>query len=195
MFWRRSRALSKETRASSPARLWLSSARRSLVCAPLTEGERIDADASCWRRDDRVLDLVEVECAIPSSRLTSCHHCFMAPGEAEELGGVATTPWLLIMLPESPSMESRTSVQPCAAVRRAQQQCLEQSSWEPVVWKKQLLPPPQNLPKSRHGAQRFAPSCLSKITSKNLKPSPLPGMPNVGEEIFDRVAECTRPKS
>jgi hypothetical protein len=24
---------------------------------------------------------------------------------------------------------------------------------------------------------------------------PLPGMPNVGEEISSRVAECTRPKS
>jgi hypothetical protein len=87
MFWRRSRALFKETRASSPARLRLSSARRSLVYAPLTEGERTDADASCWRRDDRVLDLVEVECAIPSSRSTSSHHYFMAPGEAVELGG------------------------------------------------------------------------------------------------------------
>jgi hypothetical protein len=87
MFWRRSRALSKETRASSPARLRLSSARRSLVCAPLTEGERTDADASCWCRDDRVFDLVEVECPIPSSRSTSSRHCFMAPGEAVELGG------------------------------------------------------------------------------------------------------------
>jgi hypothetical protein len=37
MFWRCSRALSKEIRASSPARLRLSSAWRSLVCAPLTE--------------------------------------------------------------------------------------------------------------------------------------------------------------
>jgi hypothetical protein len=87
MFWQRSCALSKETRASSPTGLRLSSTRRSLVCAPLTEGERTDADASCWRRDDRVLDLVEVECAIPSSRSTSSHHCFMAPGEAVELGG------------------------------------------------------------------------------------------------------------
>jgi hypothetical protein len=68
MFWRRSRALSKDTRASSPARLRLSSARRSLVCAPLTEGKRTDAEASCWHRDDRVFDLVEVECAILSSR-------------------------------------------------------------------------------------------------------------------------------
>jgi hypothetical protein len=87
MFCRRSRALSKETRASSPARLWFSSARRSLVCVPLTEGEGTNVDASCWRRDDRGLNLVEVECAMPSSRSTSSRHCFMAPGEAVELGG------------------------------------------------------------------------------------------------------------
>ena len=87
MFWWRSCALSKETRASSPVCLRSSSAQRSLVCAPLTESERTDADAPCWRRDDRVLDLVEVECAIPSSRSTSSRHCFMAPGEAVELGG------------------------------------------------------------------------------------------------------------
>ena len=87
MFWWCSRALSKETRASSPAHLRSSSARRLLVCAPLTEGKRTDAEASCWHRDDRVFDLVEVECAIPSSRSTSSRHCFMAPGEAVELGG------------------------------------------------------------------------------------------------------------
>jgi hypothetical protein len=87
MFWRHSHALSREIRASSPTRLRLSSARRSLVCAPLTEGERTDTDASCWRRDDHGLDLVELECAMPSSRSTSYLHCFMAPGEAVELGG------------------------------------------------------------------------------------------------------------
>jgi hypothetical protein len=87
MFCRRSRALSKEIRASSPVCLRLSSARRSSVCAPLTEGERTDTVASRWRQDDRGLDLVEVECAMPSSRSTSSHHCFMAPSEAVELGG------------------------------------------------------------------------------------------------------------
>jgi hypothetical protein len=86
-FCRCSRALSRETRASSPARLRLSSARRSSVCAPLTEGERTDVVASCWRQDDRGLDLVEPECAMPSSRSTSSRHCFMASGEAVELGG------------------------------------------------------------------------------------------------------------
>jgi hypothetical protein len=92
-FCRCSRALSRETRASSPARLRLSSARRSLVYAPLTEGERADAIASCWHQDDRSLDLVEPECAMPSSRSTSSRHCFMALGEAVELGGGAATPW------------------------------------------------------------------------------------------------------
>jgi hypothetical protein len=153
MFWQRSRALSKETRASSPARLRLSSARRSLVCAPLTEGERTDADASCWRRDDSVLDLVEVECAIPSSRSTSSRHCFMALVRPWSLGDGAATPWPLTMLPEMPSMESGTFAQSCTIVRRAQQQCLALSDWEPAVWRKQLLPPPQSLPKSQCGAQ------------------------------------------
>jgi hypothetical protein len=87
MFWQCSRTLSKDTRASSPARLRLSSARRSLACVPLTEGERTDADASCWRHDDRDFDRVEVECAILSSRSTSSRHCFMAPGDVVELGG------------------------------------------------------------------------------------------------------------
>jgi hypothetical protein len=87
MFWRHSRGLSKEIRVSSPVCLQLSSARRSSVCAPLSEGERTDVVASRWRRDDRGLDLVEVECAMLSSRLTSSRHCFMAPGEVVELGG------------------------------------------------------------------------------------------------------------
>jgi hypothetical protein len=87
MFCWRSRALSKEIQASSPARLRLSSVRRSLVCAPLTEGERTDAVASRWCWDDRGLDVVEVQCAMPSSRSTSSRHCFMASDEAVELGG------------------------------------------------------------------------------------------------------------
>jgi hypothetical protein len=136
MFWWCSRALSKETRASSPVRLRLSSARRSLVCAPLTEGEHTDADASCWHRDDRVLDLVEVECAIPSSRSTSSRHCFMAPGEAVELGECRNNSLTADNAPEKPSMESEMFAQPCAAVRCALQQCLALGGWEPAVWRK-----------------------------------------------------------
>jgi hypothetical protein len=81
----------------------------------------------------------------------------MAPGEAVELGGVAATPWLLTTLPELPSTVSGMSVQLYAAVQRAQQQCPTLGDWEPVAWKKQLLPPPGNPWKSRRGAQLFAP--------------------------------------
>jgi hypothetical protein len=94
-----------------------------LVCAPLTKGERTNTDASCWRRDDRGLDLVEVECAMPSNRSTSSRHCFMAPVRLWSLEGDAATPWLLTMLPEPPSTESGMSTQLYAAVQRAHQQC------------------------------------------------------------------------
>jgi hypothetical protein len=73
------------------------------------------------------------------------------------LEGDATTPWLLTMLPEPSSTESGMSAQLYAAVQRAQQQCLALGGWEPMAWKKQLLPPPENPLKSRRGAQRFAP--------------------------------------
>jgi hypothetical protein len=159
MFCRRSRALSKEIQASSPARLRLSLTQRSLVCAPLTEGERTDANASCWRRDDCGLDLVEVECAMPSSRSTSSCHCFMAPVRLWSLEGDAATPSLLTMLPGTSLTESGMSAVLYAAVQRVQQRCPALGGRRPMAWKKQLLPPPGNPSKSRRGAPRFAPSC------------------------------------
>jgi molybdopterin-guanine dinucleotide biosynthesis protein A len=77
---------------------------------PLTEGERTDADASCWHRDDRAFDRVEVECAIISSRSTC------------SLEGVAITSWLLTTPLDMPLMESGMFAPPCAAVRRARQE-------------------------------------------------------------------------
>jgi hypothetical protein len=152
MFWRRSLALSKETRASSPARLRLSSARRSLVCAPLTEGERTDADASCWRRDDRGLDLVEVECAMPSSRSTSSRHCFMASGDAVELGGCHSNSLTADNAPRA----TLDGVQDVCAAICCRAACTaaapDTGDREPVAWKKQLLPPPENPSMSRRGA-------------------------------------------
>jgi hypothetical protein len=52
---RRSPDPSKGTHVSPSARLRLSSAHRSPVGAVLTEGERSKADASCRRQDDRGL--------------------------------------------------------------------------------------------------------------------------------------------
>jgi hypothetical protein len=52
-------------------------------------------------------------------------------------------------------MESGMSLQLYVVVQRAQQQCPALGGWEPMAWKKQLLPPPGNSLKSRRGAPRF----------------------------------------
>jgi hypothetical protein len=83
----------------------------------------------------------------------------MAPGEAMELGGGVSTPWPQTTPPKLPLTESGMSAQLYAVAQRAQQQRPALGGWEAVAWKKQLLPPPGNPPKSQHGAQRFAPSC------------------------------------
>jgi hypothetical protein len=190
-----SRALSRETRASSPARLWLSSARRSSVCAPLTEGERTDAIASCWRRDDRDLDLVEPECALPSSWSTSSRHCFMAPGEAVELGGWRSNYLAIDNTPRAALDGVRdvcTIVCCCAACTAA----VPGTGWLGTSGVEEAAS--SSTRKSSKVLARCSTICtimLSKKTSKNLKPSPLPSAPTVGEEISGRVAECTRPKS
>jgi hypothetical protein len=195
MFWRRSRALSKETLVSSPARLRSSSARTSLVCAPLTEGERTDADASCWRRDDRGLDLVEVECDMPSNRSTSSRHCFMAPGEAMELGGCRSNS---LAADNAPGVTLDGVRDVCAAV------CCRAACTAAVLSTGRLGTSGVEEAASSSTSKSIEVSArcstirtimLSEETSKNLKSMPLPGAPNVGEEISGRVAECTRPKS
>jgi hypothetical protein len=195
MFWWRSRALSKETLASYPARLRSSSARRSLVCAPLTEGERTDADASCWRRDERGLDLVEVECAMLSSRSTSSRHCFIAPGEAVELGGCRSNS---LATDNAPGVALDGVRDTCAAV------CYRAACTVTAPDTGQLGTSGVEEAASSSTSKPIEVSArcstirtimLSEETSKNLKPSPLPGAPNVGEEISGRVAECNRPKS
>jgi hypothetical protein len=157
-FCRRSRALFRETRASSPIHPRLSSARRLSVCAPLTEGERTNAIASCWRRADHGLDVVDqsVPCrAVGRRRHATASWPLVRPWSLE---GGATTPWPQTTPPEQPSTESGMSAQSYAAAQHAQEQCPALGGWEPMVWKKQL-PPPGNPPKSRRCAQRFAPSC------------------------------------
>jgi hypothetical protein len=183
-FYRRSRALSRETHASSLARLRLSSAQRSSVCAPLTEGERTDAVASCWRRDDHGLDLVKPECAMPSSRSTSPRHCFMAPGEAMELGGWCRNSLAADNAPGA-ALDGVWDV--CAVV------CCCASCIAAVLGTGRLgtRGVEEAASSSTRRSIKVSAWCsmictimLSKKTSKNLKPSPLPGAPNVGEEIL-----------
>jgi hypothetical protein len=195
MFWRRLRALSKETRASSPARLRLSSARRSLVCAPLTEGEHTDVDASCWRRDDRVFDLVEVECAILSSRSTSSHHCFMAPGEVVELGGCRNNS----LAADNAPGDALDGVQDVCAAMCCRAACTTgvPGTRRPITCGVEEAASPSTA-KSTEVSVRCSmiyTIMLGQGIKQNLMPRPLPGMPNVGEQISGRVAECTRPKS
>ena len=184
MFWQRSRALSKETRVSSPARLRSSSARRSLVCAPLTEGERTDADASCWRRDDRGLDLVEVECAMPSSRSTSSRHCFMAPGKAVELGGWRSNSLAADNAPGA-ALDGVRDVCAVVCCRAACTAAVPNTGRLETCGMEQTTS--SSTRKSVEVSARCSTICtiiLSEKTSKNLMPSPLPGAPNVREEIL-----------
>jgi hypothetical protein len=184
MFWQCSRALSKEIRASSPTRLRLSLARRSLVCAPLTEGERTDADASCWRRDDRDLDLVEVECAMPSSRSTSSRHCFMAPGEAVELGGCRSNSLAADNAPGA----ALDGVRDVCAVVCCRAAC---TTAVPGIGRLETCGMEETTSSSTRKSVEVSARCSmictimpSEETSKNLMPSPLPGAPNVGEGIL-----------
>jgi hypothetical protein len=198
MFCRCSRALSIEIRASSPARLRLSSARRSLVCAPLTEGERTNVVASRWRRDDRGLDLVEVECAMLSSRSMLSRHCFMAPDEAVELGGWRSNS---LAADNAPGAALDGVWDACAGVR-CRAACAMCTAAAPVTGRLDTRGAEDVASsfttKSSEVSARGSTICTimpSKKTSKNLMPKPLPGAPNVEEEISDRMAECTRPKS
>jgi hypothetical protein len=172
MFWRRSCALSGDTQASSLARLRLSSARRSLVWAPLTEGKRTDADASFWRRDDRGLDLVELECAILSNQSTSSRHCFMAPGKAVELGGCHSNSLATDNAPGA-ALDGVRDV--CAAV------CCRAACTAAVPGTGRLVTcgveeaASSSTTKSTKVSARCSTICtimLSEKTSKNLKPRP-----------------------
>jgi hypothetical protein len=194
-FCRRSRALSRETRASSPTRLRLSSARRSSVYAPLTEGERTDVVASCWRRDDRDLDLVEPECVMPSSRSTSSRHCFMAPGEAVELGGWRSN---FLVADNAPGAALDGVRDVCAVVCccAACTAAVLGTGWLGIRGVEEAAS--SSIRKSSEVSARCSTICtimLSKKTSKNLKPSPYLARQMSERKFSARVAERTRPKS
>jgi hypothetical protein len=170
-------------RASSPARLWLSSTRRSSVRVALTEGEHTDADTSCWRRDDRGLGLVELECAMLSRRSMSSRHCVMASGEAMDLGGWHSNSMAVNSAPGA----ALDSLDVCAGV------CCRAERTAAVFGTGRLgtcgveETTSSSTRKSLEVTARCSTICtimLSERTSKNLMPSPLPGAPNVGEEIL-----------
>jgi hypothetical protein len=149
------------------------------------------------RRDDRGLDLVEVECAMPSSQSTSSRHCFMAPGEAMELGR-----W------HSNSLAADNAVgaaldgvrEACAGVRccTACTVAVPDSGWSGTRGAEDATS--CSITKSSEVSAwclMIRTIMLSEETSKNFKPSPLPGAPNVGGENLSgrwRIAPTLDPK-
>jgi hypothetical protein len=132
---------------------------------------------------------------MPSSRSTSSRHCFIAPGEAVELGGCHSNS----LAADNALGVTLDGVRDACAAVCCRETCtvaapgtgrLGTGGVEEVA--------SSSSSKSIEVSVRCSTICtimLSEETSKNLKPSPLPGAQNVGEEISARVAECTRPKS
>jgi hypothetical protein len=132
---------------------------------------------------------------MPSSRWTSSRHCFMAPNEAVELGG-----W------RSNSLVADNA--PGAALDRVRDACAGVccraacTAAAPVIGRSDTRgaedAASSSTTKSSKVLVRCSTICTIVLSEKNKqkpKAKPLPGAPNVGEEIFGRVAECTRPKS
>jgi hypothetical protein len=180
MFCRRSHALSREMLASSPASLRLSSARRSSVGVALTEGECTDADTSCWRRDDRGLGLLELECAMLSRRSTSSRHYFMAPNEVVELGGWHNNSLVAGSAPGA----ALDSLDVCAGVC-CHAECTAAAPGAGRLVARGVEEAASSSTKKSSDKESWCSTmwtmASSRKTSENLKPSPLPGTPNVAE--------------
>jgi hypothetical protein len=135
-------------------------------------------------RDDRGLNLVEVECAMPSSRSMSSRQCFMASSEAVELGGWRSNSRAADNAPGA-ALDGVRDV--CAAVccRAA---CI---AAVPSTGRLGTCGVEETTSSSTRNSVEVSARCptictimLSEETSKNLVPSPLPGAPNVGEGIL-----------
>jgi hypothetical protein len=121
---------------------------------------------------------------MPSIQSTSSRHCFMAPGEAVELGGWRSNSLATDNAPGAALdgvWDVCVAVCCCAACTTAVPGTgrLGTCGMEEAA--------SSSTRKSTKVSARFSTICtimLSKKTSKNLKPKPLPGTPNVGEEIL-----------
>jgi hypothetical protein len=173
----------------------LSSARRSSVGATLTKGERNDADASFWRRDDRGLGLVEVECAMPSRRSTSSRHYFMAPGEAVELGG-----WRNNSLATDSAPGAALDVLDVCAEMCCRAECTTVAApGAGRLMARGVEEAVASYTTKSSGKKSWCSTMWTMVssrrTSKNLKHIPYLGRQMSERKFFDRVAERTRPKS
>jgi hypothetical protein len=138
------------------------------------------------------LGLAVLECVMPSRWSTSSRHYFMAPGEVVDLGGWHNNS----LAADSTPGAALDALDVCAGVCcRAECAAVAPGAGR-LVARGVEEAASSSTRKSTKVSARCSTICtimLSRKTSKNLKPRPLPGAPNVGEEISGRVAECTRP--
>jgi hypothetical protein len=121
---------------------------------------------------------------MPSRRSTSSHHCFMAPGEAVELGGwrnnsLAADSALGVALDALDVYVGVCYRTECTAVVAPGAGRLVARGVEEAVASSTT----KSLGK-KSWCSTMCTMVLSRRTSKNLMPSPLPSAPNVGEEIL-----------
>jgi hypothetical protein len=119
-----------------------------------------------------------------SRRSTSSHHCFMAPGEAVELGGWRNNS----LAADSAPGTALDALDVCAGVC-CRAECIAAAA--PGAGRLVARDVEDAAASSTMKSSGMKSWCStmwtmasSRKTSKNLKPKPLPGAPNVGEEIL-----------
>jgi hypothetical protein len=126
---------------------------------------------------------------MPSSRSTSSRHCFMAPGEAVELGGSRSNSLAADNAP-GVALDGVRDVYAVVCCRAACTVAVPGTRRLGTCGVEEAAS--SSTTKSIKVSAWCSTICtiiLSEKTSKNLKPRPLPGAPNVGEEISGRLAE------
>jgi hypothetical protein len=131
----------------------------------------------------RGLGLAEPECAMPSRRSTSSRHCFMAPGEAVELGGWHSNS----LAADSAPGATLDALDVCVGVCcRAECTTTAPGAGRLVARGVEEVATSSTMKSS--GMKSWCSTMWTMVSSrkisKNLKPRPLPGAPNVGEEIL-----------
>jgi hypothetical protein len=120
---------------------------------------------------------------MPSRQSTSSHHCFMAPGEAVELGGWRSNSLAVDSAPGA----ALDALDVCAGVcYRAECTAAAPGARRLVARGVEEAAASSTMKSSgmKSWCSTMWTMVSSKRTSKNLKPKPLPGAPNVGEEIL-----------
>jgi hypothetical protein len=119
-----------------------------------------------------------------SRRSTSSRHCFMAPGKAVELGGWRNNS----LAADSAPSTALDALDVCAGVCcRAECTAAAAPGTGRLVARDVEDAAASSTMKSsgmKSWCSTMWTMASSRRTSKNLKPKPLPGAPNVGEEIL-----------